>query len=160
MALPMGPPMTPRFVTHCDRLVESYRHWTGRELIAASSSTTDVAQRLFDAPFVLLSHGTESDPILNYGNRMALALWETAWEQFTGMASRLTAEPRVRDDRARLLTDVTRRGYVDDYTGIRITVNGRRFLIERAEVWSVVDRAERHWGQAARFDRWTYLDAC
>ena len=152
--------MAPLLVPHCDRLVESFRRWTGRELIAVSPSSIDVAQRLFDAPFVLLSHGTETDPILNYGNRMALALWETTWERFTRMPSRLTAEPQARDERARALADVMSRGYVDDYGGIRMTVNGRRFLIERAVVWSFVDRADRHWGQAARFDRWTYLDAC
>jgi hypothetical protein len=152
--------MAPLLVTHCDRLVESFRRWTGRELLAVSPATTDVAQRLFDAPFVLLSHGTETDPILNYGNRMALVLWETTWERFTRMPSRFTAEPQARDERARALADVTSRGYVDDYGGIRMTVNGRRFLIERAVVWSVVDRAGRDWGQAARFDRWTYLDGC
>jgi hypothetical protein len=152
--------MAPLLVTHCNVLVESFRRWTGRELVAESPSPTNVAQRLFDAPFVLLSHGTETDPILNYGNRMALALWETTWDRFTRMPSRLTAEPQARDERARALADVTSRGYVDDYGGIRMTVNGRRFLIERAVVWSVVDRTGRAWGQAARFDRWTYLDAC
>jgi len=34
-------------------------------------------QALFEAPFVLISHGTEEDPILNYGNR--LALWLCGW---------------------------------------------------------------------------------
>jgi len=31
---------------------------------------------MFEAPFVLISHGTEDDPILNYGNRVALWLWQ------------------------------------------------------------------------------------
>jgi hypothetical protein len=37
---------------------------------------SDVAQFLFEAPFVVVSHGIEANPILNYGNKKALTLWE------------------------------------------------------------------------------------
>jgi hypothetical protein len=127
-------------------------------LIAAPRHTDNLAQTLFEAPFVLLSHGTESDPILNYGNRMALTLWETDWEQFTRMPSRLTAEPLAREERAHVLTDVARRGYTNSYQGVRISTAGRRFLIERAVVWTIVDAHEGYRGQAAMFEKWTYLE--
>lgn len=139
-------------------MVVSFRHWTGRGLIGGTTSGTDVVERLFDAPFVLLSHSAEADPILTFGNRMALTLWETTWERFTRMPSRLTAEPLARDERARALADVVRRGYVEDYRGVRVSGTGRRFLIERAVVWSLIDSVGRVTGQAAMFDTWTELE--
>lgn len=127
-------------------------------MVARAGEVNDLARQLFEAPFVLLSHGTESDPILNYGNRMALTLWETNWERFTRMPSRLTAEPLARDERARVLADVARRGYTDTYRGVRISTAGRRFLIERAVVWTIVDADEQYQGQAAMFAQWMYLE--
>ncbi len=152
------PSLTPTLTEHLSRLCDSFARWTGRDLVAAWSAAEDLAARLFEAPFVILSHGIESDPVLNYGNRMALTLWETDWEQFTRMPSRLTAAPLARDERARVLADVAQRGYTDAYRGVRISRAGRRFLIERAVVWTIVDAQQRNRGQAAMFEEWTYLD--
>lgn len=61
------------------------------------------AQALFAAPRVVVSHQTQSDPVLCYGNRMALALWEMDLQTLTATPSRLTAEPMERAERQRLL---------------------------------------------------------
>ena len=53
----------------------------------------------------------EADPVLNYGNRAALALWEMSWEELTRTPSRLTAEAPNREERAKLLEAVTQRGF-------------------------------------------------
>lgn len=89
---------------------------------------------------------------------MALSLWETTWERFTGTPSRLTAEAPLREERARVLAEVARRGFTDDYRGVRISFARRRFRIERAVVWTIGERGNRSHGQAAMFERWTYLD--
>jgi hypothetical protein len=47
------------------------------------------ARDLFAFRGVVLSHGTEEDPILNYGNGAALALWEMDFGQLTSIPSRL-----------------------------------------------------------------------
>jgi hypothetical protein len=111
----------------------------------------------FHAPFVLVSHGTESDPVLNYGNRAALALWEMSWEELTRTPSRLTAEAPNREARAKLLEAVARRGFIDDYSGVRISKTGRRFRIARATVWNLLTGDNQPCGQAAMFDRWEFL---
>ncbi|MDH5580197.1 MAG: MEKHLA domain-containing protein, partial [Betaproteobacteria bacterium] len=80
-------------------MLDSFRYWTGRELLIRSGPVEDHAQALFDAPFVVVSHGTEPDPILNYGNQAALDLWEMTWEQLTRTPSRHTAEPVHREER-------------------------------------------------------------
>jgi hypothetical protein len=73
------------------------------------------------------------------------------------MPSRLTAEAPDRGERARLLAEVSARGYIDDYAGVRVSRSGRRFMIARATVWSLVDEAGRRRGQAATFGTWQPL---
>jgi hypothetical protein len=145
--------------THVQLLLDSFARLLGRELISRQGSAEAQAERLFQAPFVVVAHGTEADPLLNYGNAAALALWEMDLATLTRTPSRLTAEPVHRDERARLLERTRRDGYVDDYAGIRISRTGRRFRIEQAIVWNLVDAAGIHRGQAATFDRWTPLDS-
>ena len=149
--------MSPDLITHIQRLLDSHMRLTGRELIARGGDPEEEARRLDAAPFVVASHGSEADPVLNYGNRRALELWEMDWARFTATPSRYTAEAPRREERARLLEAVTRDGYIDDYSGIRVSSSGRRFRIERATVWNVADEAGNPIGQAATFDRWEYL---
>ena len=147
----------PDRVAHAALLIESFARLLGRELVSREGTDLDRARRLQLAPFVVVSHGTEADPVLNYGNAHALALWEMTWEELTRTPSRLTAEPVHRDERARLLERTLRDGYVDDYAGVRVSATGRRFRIEQAIVWNLADAAGNHRGQAATFDRWTPL---
>ncbi|GAB6040191.1 MEKHLA domain-containing protein [Endothiovibrio diazotrophicus] len=149
--------MNAETVAHIRQLLDSHRRFTGRELIPRSGDPVEEAERLDRADFVVASHGREVDPVLNYGNRRALALWEMAWERFTATPSRYTAEAPRREERQRLLDAVRSQGYIDDYSGIRISAGGRRFRIEQATVWTVVDEAGDPIGQAATFDRWDYL---
>ena len=144
---------------HVQLLLDSFARFLGRELISRQGGAEEQAERLFQAPFVVVSHGTEADPVLNYGNAAALALWEMDLATLTSTPSRLTAEPVHRDERARLLARTARDGFVDDYSGIRISSTGKRFRIEQAIVWNLVDAAGIHRGQAATFDRWTPLDS-
>lgn len=147
----------PAQVAWTQRLLDSYRRWIGRELIERNGAAEEQAARLFAAPFVVVSHGTEPDPILNYGNRIALDLWEMRWDEFSRTSSRLTAEPENRAERERMLRQAETQGYISDYRGIRISKTGRRFLVEQALVWNVVDEAGKKSGQAATFARWTFL---
>jgi len=147
----------PEWVERSRVLLESFRRRVGRELLPRSGDAVDEARRLFEAPFVVVAHGTEADPILNYGNAAALRLWETHVAALTQMPSRLTAEAPERDERARLLERTARDGYVDDYRGVRISTTGRRFLIEQAIVWNLDDDG-RPAGQAATFAEWRPIE--
>jgi len=138
-------------------LLDSFRHWLGRDLIPRGGTARDEARRLFEAPRVIVAHGVEADPLLNYANRRALALWETDLASLVGTPSRLTAEPVAREDRERLLVETRRHGYVDHYEGVRISRTGRRFRVRNALVWNLIDAAGTYAGQAATFDEWTEL---
>jgi len=144
-------------VTHTTRLARSLKHFTGRELLSGPTDPRDLAKKVFTAPFVLVSHGTEADPVLNYGNRTALVLWEMTWAELTRTPSRFTAEAPNREERARLLAEVTARGFIDDYSGVRISKSGRRFRIARATVWNLITETGKPCGQAAMFDRWEFI---
>lgn len=147
----------PAVVEWTQWLLNSYHHWIGRELLERVGEPDFQAQALFEAPFVVVSHGREDDPILNYGNQMALDLWEMTWDRLVQAPSRLTAEPVNRAEREWMLEQARRRGYLDTYRGVRISATGRRFLVEDALIWNVVDHQGQGVGQAATFSRWTWL---
>lgn len=136
-------------------IASSFQRLMNRPLVAPAG---DLAEALWSAPRVVLAHGLEPDPLFFYGNRMALDLFETRADEFIGMPSRLSAEPLAREERARLLARVAADGFIDDYSGVRISARVRRFRIEQAVVWNLVDTDGAMHGQAATFDRWTPID--
>ena len=138
-------------------LLDSYVRLIKQELITRDGTLQEQAERLFNSTFVVASHGLQDDPILNYGNEAALDLWEMDWEQFTQTPSRLTAEPVNREERARMLEQAQTHGYISNYRGIRISSTGKRFLVERATVWTIQKPDGTPLGQAASFSDWTYL---
>lgn len=148
---------SPQALTWCQYLLDSYAYRTGKELISRGGSSFDQAQRLFDSPFALVSHGVQDDPVLNYGNRMALDLWEMDWDRFTQTPSRLTAEPINREERARMLSQAKKQGYLSDYRGVRISSTGKRFLIEQATIWAIQHPDGTSLGQGATFVRWQFI---
>ena len=132
-------------------IAESHARLTGRDLVAPAG---DLREALWNARSVIVAHGTEPDPVFFYGNRMALALFEMDWASFVRMPSRLSAEPLLREERARVLERVSRDGYISDYSGIRVSSSGKRFRIEQAVVWDLLDASGACHGQAATFDHW------
>jgi hypothetical protein len=147
----------PVVIEWTQRLLDSHRHWTGRDLIERIGKVDAQADRLFHSPLVVVSHGAEADPLLNYGNQAALDLWAMTWEQLVQTPSRLTAEPVNRAEREGMLEQARAQGYFDSYRGVRVTSTGRRFLVENALIWNVVDAEGKPVGQAATFSQWTWL---
>jgi hypothetical protein len=142
---------------HAELLRFSFLQRTGNDLLDPQLDALAFAEQLFNAPFAVLSHNTASDPLFNYANSKALELFELDWERLLVLPSRFSAEPVNRDERARLLENVTRDGYINNYQGIRISSTGRRFQISDAVVWNLVDREQNKCGQAAYFKQWLYL---
>lgn len=115
----------PNVCRHSQRLILSFQHLLGRPLIASDDDDQplQIAQRLFEAPFVLISHGIEADPIFNYGNRRALEFWQMNWDEFVRMPSRKTAEPVEPEERDRLLAQTQTVGFCH-FQAVRITPTG------------------------------------
>jgi hypothetical protein len=146
----------PYSIDHVTCLLASHLQLIGQPLLERLPGDTDaaLAARLYAAPFVVLAHGTEPDPLFNYANLAAQHLFERDWDEFIGLPSRLSAEAPVRSERERLLARVTTHGFIDDYSGTRISKSGHRFRILRATVWNVSDAAGTRLGQAAAFSDW------
>ena len=70
-------------------ILNSFEYWLKHSifeekgLLDIKGSPKELAKQLFEAPFAVVSHGTENNPILNYGNQKALDTWELSWEEFT-----------------------------------------------------------------------------
>ncbi len=138
-------------------LLNSYAFWLKHELIDRTGTLEEQGVRLYVSPFVVASHTNAEDPILNYGNRLALDLWEMTWQEFTATPSRLTAEPLNQTERTRMLEEAAAHGFITEYQGVRISRTGRRFLVQRATVWNILDDEGTTQGQAATFSRWQRL---
>ena len=147
-------PANSYLVAHASLLRHAYRHWTGRDLLDPALAPEAAAQALYEAPYAVLSHDAGPDPCFTYANLTAQRLFEMPWPQIVGLHSRHSAEPLAREERERLLARVTQQGYIDDYSGVRISGSGRRFLIRHATVWNLLDAGGVYRGQAACFADW------
>ena len=126
-------------IEHIQHLLNSYQKAVGKELIERISPEKD-ALTIQNAPFVVVSHGTQEDPVLNYGNQTDLNLWEMSWDDFTQTPSKYTAEPERQERRKEMLEQAAQKGYIDDYEGIRISSTGKRFEIKDVVIWNVFDK--------------------
>ena len=140
--------------THVSILLDNYHRHFGTHLVPRGENEE---AELMRAPFVVLSHGTQADPIFNYGNLCAQKVFEMDWDTLTSLPSRFSAEPMHRDQRADLLHDVQTKGHSNNYQGIRISSTGQRFLIESAQIWMLFDSKDQPCGQAATFSEWKYI---
>jgi len=129
-------------------IASSYETYVGQPLIEACG---DIVDGLWKAPDAILAHGTEPDPVFFFANAAALAAFEYDVETILRTPSRLSAEAPLREERQTLLDRVTKEGFIDDYSGVRIASTGRRFRIENATVWNLLDDDGVRHGQAATF---------
>jgi len=143
-------------VEHVRLLLDSLKQWRGCGLME-DLDTISAARQLYHAPFALLSHDNRNDPVINYANRTAQELFEMDWHGFTQLPSRLSAETVVQQEREQLLRRVSEHGYIADYSGVRISSTGLRFMIKQATVWNLQDHQGKQRGQAAMFSHWQHL---
>jgi MEKHLA domain len=149
----------PEIICWSQILANSFQRLLNDRLIANSATPEQLAEALFHAPFVVVSHGTQPEPILNYGNQAALRLWDTSWDKFTQTPSRLTAETVNQATRAKMLEQAAKQGYIANYCGVRISSTGQRFLIKAGIIWNLTDESGKSCGQAATFSEWNFLEA-
>lgn len=153
------PCQNPNTIRYSALMARSFRHCAGEPLLAQGDALPPeaLAQALYDTPFVLVSHGTQADPIFCYANRAAQTLWEYDWDMFTRLPSRLSAEADARSERAGLLEQALQQGIIRNYSGMRVSRTGKRFEIRNALLWNVTDENGRRIGQAAMFHDWTMV---
>ena len=131
-------------------VADSYLRLVGQSLTPEGMTAEQGMRWLYEhALFAILAHNTAPDPVFVYGNKAAQRRFGYEWEELTALPSRLSAEAPERIERQRFLEKVTRNGFVTGYRGIRIAKSGKRFRIENATVWQLIDIEGICHGQAA-----------
>jgi|688.fasta_scaffold08809_7 hypothetical protein len=138
-----------RFVTRATVILDSFRRCVGRDLIDRSGDAAEDARRLFDLPQAVLAHDTSAAPLLDWANLAAACAFEATPETLLGRPSADTAPADAAADRRALFDVLARQGFVTGYSGVRISLTGRRFIIEDVTVFSLVDEAGHPAGHAA-----------
>lgn len=141
---------------HSVLLRESYEKVCGKPF-PADLSKCPLTEALYTSDWIIVSHGTEKDPVFNYANRSAQVLWGLNWEKFTQLPSRLSARKDKVEKREAALKEAFAKGYIENYEGIRIDAQGKEFYIRNVTLWNVIDTEGVNRGQAAMFDQWEYL---
>jgi hypothetical protein len=147
----------PEIINQTQLILNSYKKLLGKELIDRTGTELEQSQRLFQSPFAVFSHNTETDPIYNYANQIGLDLWEMSWDELCQTPSRTTTEPLLREERQKLLDETTKKGYFTNYEGVRISRTGKRYKISDITVWNLTDNDQNYCGQAATFSQWILL---
>lgn len=147
----------PEIIHWIQIVADSYRQLLGKNLIDSANTPEKLSKALFYAPFVLVSHGIQAEPIFNYGNQTALQLWSLSWDEFIKTPSAASAEPVAREERAVMLQQAREQGYIENYEGVRISRQGKRFLIKQVTLWNLTDESGQKCGQAATYPSWEWL---
>lgn len=135
--------------------VRSWKHHLGDDLI---DNLVDDILSIEYAPFGMLIHNGGADPIFQYGNVRAREIFGYTLDELCALPSRLSAEPAHRDERERMLHQAKSSGYFDGYQGVRVRKDGRRFLIQQATIWDVLDAQGGVIGQAAKIPHIQWID--
>jgi len=162
-------------VTHVKYVDASLRKLTGRGVcermnidldpttkeassdVSTCSSSDDVYRAICkNDQYVLITHGTQADPIYNFGNVACLTAFHRAYDDLITMPSRLCVVHKSQDEvlRNELMTKVTNDGFVEGaYRGYRIRGDGKFIKLTNAVVWNCYGDDGVYIGQAALFDR-------
>ncbi|MEH6442693.1 MAG: MEKHLA domain-containing protein [Oceanospirillaceae bacterium] len=142
---------------HIAILANCYQAYFAAPLFTDSTDEAELLTKAWQAGFVLLSHGIGDDPVFNFANKTAQKLFEMDYLTLTSLPSRKSAGSSTQAERDQLLAEVSSKGCIDDYSGIRVSASGKQFFIERAKVWNLTDEAGNYYGQAAMFNSWTAI---
>lgn len=138
-----------RFVTRAVEILDSFRRHLGRELVERSGDLAEDARRLFDLPLAVLAHDTSPAPLLDWVNLAAARAFDATPETLLGRPSAATAPAEAIADRQHLFTLLAEHGFVTGYSGVRISLTGRRFIIDDVTVLTLADTSGRQAGHAA-----------
>jgi hypothetical protein len=149
----------PRFITRACEILDSYRRRLGHDLFERSGDAAEDARRLFDLPLAVLAHDTAPQPLLDWANLAAARAFDATPESLLGRPSAGTTPADAVADRRALFDVLARQGFVTGYSGVRISLTGRRFVIDDVTVLEVTDATGQPAGHAAAIGSTRAADA-
>ena len=136
------------------RVVASFARAIGAAMDTGGAAS---GRDIYFGDFALLTHKGDAETTLNYGNALALRLWDCDWDFFTALPSARTAPPDVGAGRDQMMQRVARDNFVSGYSGRRISATGRLFLIHDVTIWRLLDETGNSFGVGAWFRSFEYL---
>lgn len=131
------------------QILASFRTRLGHDLVERSGDLAEDARRLFDLPLAVLAHDTSPVPLLDWVNLTAARAFDATPETLLGRPSAATAPAEATADRQHLFTLLAEHGFVTGYSGVRISLTGRRFIIDDVTVLTLADTSGGPAGHAA-----------
>jgi PAS domain-containing protein len=136
-------------VARAAAILDSFRRHFSHDLFDRAGDPAEDARRLFDLPQAVLAHDTSPEPLLDWANRAAAAAFDATPESLLGRPSAATAPADAVADRGKLFEALARDGFVTGYSGVRVSLTGRRFIIDDVTVFELFDAAGQPAGHAA-----------
>lgn len=137
------------FVARAREILDSFHRLLGCELVPRSGDAAEDARRLYGLPRAVLAHDTSPRPLLDWANLAAARAFDATPESLLGRPSAATAPADAVADRRALFDVLARQGFVTGYSGVRVSLTGRRFVIYDVTVLEVIDAAGHPAGHAA-----------
>ena len=114
------------------------------------------AEQIYKAPFILLSHNKQTQqPKFCYANKKGLELFEYKWKEFIQTPSKNSVNENESENRKKLFKQVENKGFIEQYSGIRVSKNGKLFKIANVLVWNSPNKKY----QSALIKNWNYLQS-
>lgn len=133
---------------------DSLQRFTGASLFQKLNLPEGDTQQLHaNTRYLVLSHGTEEDPIYCYFNRAALDAFERDPQEISSLPSRYSAPPEGRTPRTALLEDTLQNQYQQLPPLIRVTKTGQLFRVPDVVLWNIYNDQGDLVGQTACADR-------
>eukprot|EP00271_Cylindrocystis_brebissonii_P002248 TRINITY_DN12699_c0_g1_i1.p1 TRINITY_DN12699_c0_g1~~TRINITY_DN12699_c0_g1_i1.p1 ORF type:complete len:256 (-),score=42.92 TRINITY_DN12699_c0_g1_i1:548-1315(-) len=153
-ASPPPPPLpylSGEVIMHSLAVIDSYFRATGKPIFPSSVEISVAAKALWELPRVVVTQGTEEDPLYNYGNKAALDLFEMDWPTFTSSVARKWAPEEEQTAHSELVKSAVQG--VQDIGGlVRVTSSGQTFKISQGAWWALTTLDGEPFGQGAVFD--------
>lgn len=150
----------PEVVLQLLMITQSYKKQYDEFLMEVSFDT--LAEAMYIAPFACLAHNKfeegVDDPVFTYANRAALQLFEGTWDSMIGLPSRNSADAEAQEERNQLLEVAATGGSIQDYSGWRVSMSGKRFKLKDVKLFNVTELDGTLWGQAAVFKQYELED--
>ncbi|MSQ81101.1 MAG: MEKHLA domain-containing protein [Candidatus Methylopumilus sp.] len=135
-----------KLTSHLKLIKNSYFNFTQETL--PLNLNLDLVSAFDLYPLAIASHDNSSEPLFNYANKAALALFKMTTQQMIGLPSKESAPFLNQMERSELLRQVKEKGFIKNYQGKRVASDGSIFHIDDATVWNLIDENKKYCGQA------------
>lgn len=142
-------------IEYSKRLTDSYFFGTKKALIESDADQRENSFFLYHAPFILISHGPGTNPVINYANSKAQMLLGMPWEELINTSSGYLSKLDENNQALPGFADTGKDECISNYSTTLIAgAEHLRFKIKDSRLWRVMNDRKMCIGQAIMFVDW------